>query len=250
MLRIAPLVCMLAFVIAVITVAPVFAQNNAQGSAGEAELKWFDFFVVKGGKITYLLIALSVVTISLTVEHAFSIRRATIAPDESIQKIKQLLGSKKYVEAVHYTQEEPSMLGHVLNAGLLEAANGYAAMQHAVQEALDDRASRLFRKIEYLNIIGNVSPMIGLFGTVFGMILLFAEIHGNAEFPAPQQVADKISIALITTFWGLAVAIPALSVFAVFRNRIDVLSAECAIVAEKLLSIFKPGVEGGFSQSR
>jgi hypothetical protein len=59
--------------------------------------------------------------------------------------------------------------------------------------------------------------------------------------PEPARIADDISIALVTTFWGLLVAIPALSVFALFRNRIDVLTAECAIAADRLLATFKPG---------
>ena len=76
---------------------------------------------------------------------------------------------------------------------------------------------------------------------VTGMILLFAEIHAADAFPGARIVADRIAIALITTFWGLAVAIPALSIYGVFRNRIDVLTAECALAAEHLLAVFKPG---------
>jgi biopolymer transport protein ExbB len=133
------------------------------------------------------------------------------------------------------------MLGYVLNAGLLEASNGYTAMERALEEMLDERSARLFRKTEYLSIIGNVSPMIGLLGTVMGMIMLFAEIHAADAFPGARIVADRIAVALVTTFWGLAVAIPALSIYAVFRNRIDVLTSECALAADHLLTVFKPG---------
>ena len=114
-------------------------------------------------------------------------------------------------------------------------------MERALEESLDERSARLFRKIEYMNIIGNVAPMIGLLGTVTGMILLFAEIHAADAFPGARIVADRIAIALITTFWGLAIAIPALSIYAVFRNRIDVLTAECALAAEQVLAVFQPG---------
>jgi len=240
LLRISCLTFMITLVLLFVTGTTAWAQPAA-GEASSSDLKWFDFFVLKGGYITLVLIALSVVTIALTVEHALSIRRMTIVPAEPTEKIKGLIDKKKYVEAVKFTAEEPSMMGYVLNAGLIEAPNGYATMERAIQESLDDRSSRLFRKIEYLNVIGNVSPMIGLFGTVYGMILLFARIHRQNAFPPPQEVANDISVALITTFWGLAVAIPALSVFAIFRNRIDVLTAECAIVTERLLSVFKPG---------
>ncbi len=116
-------------------------------------------------------------------------------------------------------------------------------MERALEESLEDRSAKLVRKIEYLNVIGNVSPMIGLFGTVYGMIRLFASIRAAGAIPEPAIIADDISIALVTTFWGLAVAIPALSAFAIFRNRVDVLTAECALTCEKLLAVFKPSSE-------
>ncbi len=220
---------------------PALAQTGSAGAAVPVtDINYFDFFVGKGGTIAYGLIALSVVMIALTVEHAVSIRRATIVPPEAARAAKALIDEKKYLEAIKYTAEDPSMLGYVLNAGLLEASNGFFAMERALEEMLEERSARLFRKTEYINIIGNVSPMIGLLGTVTGMIMLFAEIHAADAFPGARVVADRIAVALITTFWGLAVAIPALSVYAIFRNRIDVLTAECALAAEQLLSVFKP----------
>ncbi len=121
-------------------------------------------------------------------------------------------------------------------------------MERALEESLEDRSARLLRNIEYLNVIGNVSPMIGLFGTVYGMIRLFASIRAAGAIPEPAVIADDISIALVTTFWGLAVAIPALSAFAIFRNRIDVLTAECALTCEKVLAVFKPGADSPASR--
>lgn len=242
MMRVVLLVVFLALVSLLVFALPVLAQAEpAPDSEPGAEVKYFDFFVVKGGKIAFGLIALSIVTIALTIEHCLSIRRAAIVPTEAAEHTKALIAEKKYLEAIKFTAEDPSMIGYVLNACLIEAANGYVAMERALEESLEDRAARLFRKIEYVNIIGNVAPMIGLLGTVTGMILLFAEIHAADTFPGARIVADRIAIALITTFWGLAVAIPALSIYAVFRNRIDVLTAECALAAEHILSVFKPG---------
>ncbi len=250
LLRVVYLACFLVLVVVIILVVPAWAQPEGGAVAGAAapDINYFDFFVRKGGPIALVLIVLSVVTIALTIEHTLSIRRATIVPGEAARRTQELIEKKDYLEAIKFTAEDPSMLGYVLNAGLLEASNGYAAMNRALEETLDERSARLFRKTEYLHIIGNVSPMIGLLGTVTGMILLFAEIHASDTFPGARIVADKIAVALITTFWGLAVAIPALSIYAVFRNRIDVLTAECALAAEHLLSVFKPGTssdEGG-----
>ena len=240
--RLFTLACFLLLILYAMFALPATAQPNAPAlpAIGE-QIKYFDFFVVKGGPIAYGLIALSIVTIALTVEHCLSIRVATMVPPEAAEQTKALIDKGKYLDAIKFTAEDPSMLGYVLHAGLVEASKGYAAMERALEESLEDRAARLFRKTEYINIIGNVSPMIGLLGTVTGMILLFAEIHAADSFPGARIVADRIAIALITTFWGLAVAIPALSIYAIFRNRIDVLTAECALVAERLLSVFKPG---------
>ena len=244
--RLAPMILLLGTIVVAIASLPATAQPIAPDAtdATGPQIKYFDFFVMKGGPIAYGLILLSVVTIALTIEHFMSIRRVTIVPSDTADEARGLLSERKYLDAITYTAEDPSMMGYVLNTGLLEASNGYEAMERALEESLDERSAKLFRKIEYLNIIGIVAPMIGLFGTVTGMIFLFARIHAQGQIPAPRDVANDIAVALITTFWGLAVAIWALSFHAVFRNRIDVLTAECALAAERLLSVFKPGAAG------
>ncbi len=243
MLRILYLSGFAVLLVVMATALPAVAQPDASSStaATTPSVNYFDFFVVKGGYIAFGLIALSVVTLALTIEHCVSIRRGTITPTDAVTRVKELIDRKAYLEAIQFCSNEPTMLGYVLQAGLLEARNGFMSMERAIEETLDERSARMFRKIEYLNIIGNVAPMIGLLGTVTGMILLFAEIHAADAFPGARIVADKIAVALITTFWGLAVAIPSLSIYGVFRNRIDVLTAECALTAEQLLAVFKPG---------
>ena len=209
-----------------------------------SDSNWFDHFVVKGGWITFFLLGLSVVSIALIIEHFFSIRRATVVAPVVGQRIRELIDKREYVEAVKQSADDPSMLAYVVNAGLLDASNGFAAMERAVEESLEERSARLFRKIEWLNVIGSVAPMIGLFGTVFGMIKLFGSIREAGAIPEPGRIADDISIALVTTFWGLLIAIMSLSGFGWFRNRVDVLTAECALAADRLLRVFKPGAVG------
>ena len=84
-------------------------------------------------------------------------------------------------------------------------------------------------------MIGNVSPMVGLFGTVFGMIKLFNAIVITGGQPQPARLAEGISIALVTTFWGLFIAIPALSIYGVFRNRIETLVSDAVVEAENIM---------------
>ncbi|RJP35442.1 MAG: MotA/TolQ/ExbB proton channel family protein [Phycisphaerales bacterium] len=220
------------------------AAAQADADTGSSGTNWFDHFVVAGGWITYVLLGISVVAIALIVEHAVTIRRATVVAPQVAKDIRELIDRREYVAAVRRSADDPSMLGYVINAGLMEAANGYGAMERAVEESIEERSSRLFRKIEFLSVIGNVSPMIGLFGTVYGMIRLFSSIREAGAIPEPGRIAGDLSIALVTTFWGLVIAIVSLSGLGWFRNRVDVLTAECALTADRLLRVFRPGGAG------
>ena len=233
-----------ALLVILMAAAPAWAQPSGGGAGPASEsLNYFDFFVVKGGLIAWVIVLLSIAALALAIEYSISIRRSTIVPPSAVQETQRLVDERRYLEAVEFTAEEPSMLGYALHAALREAPNGFSAMERALEEAIEERSAKLYRKIEYLNIIGAISPMIGLFGTVVGMILLFAAIHSADTFPRAQIVADKVSIALVATFWGLAVAIPSLSVYAVFRNRIEVMTAECAVAADRILAVFKPAAQ-------
>ncbi len=240
----------LALVALVVTVLMLCAAGEVQAQiesgdtsgATAAELRWFDHFIGQGGWITwFVLLPLSVATVALAIEHAVSIRRDTLVPQIIVDETNELLAEKRYVDSVKLVAEDQSMLAYALHAALIEAGNGFASMERALEEAIEERSAKLMRKLEAINTIGNISPMIGLFGTVYGMIRLFASIGAAGELPSTAIIADDISIALVTTFWGVAIAIPALAIFAMFRNRVDGLTVECAITADRILSVFKPG---------
>ncbi|HNO80190.1 MAG TPA: MotA/TolQ/ExbB proton channel family protein [Phycisphaerae bacterium] len=225
-----------------------FAADGETESIGTVS-RIFDHFVKRGGYITwFILIPMSLATIALIVEHSISIRRERILPDRTIAQIREKLESRRFVDGLRYTEHDPSVISVAINSSLHQAENGYAAMQGAMLDSVEQQADRMMRKIEYLNVIGNVSPMVGLFGTVYGMIRLFASIREAGGIPEPARIADDISIALVTTFWGLMVAIPALTLFAFFRNRIDELTTECANKGNKLISIFEPSANPPISR--
>ncbi|MCG3138411.1 MAG: hypothetical protein HJJLKODD_02275 [Phycisphaerae bacterium] len=232
-------------------VLPAMAQNNPPANPlQKKELKTsaFDQYVTGGGWITYfVLIPLSFLMTGLSIEHFLNIRRGTLMPDELKASLVQLIQERRYKEVVETTAQHPSMLAGVIHAGLTQANSGLAAMERAMEEVLELRAAVLFRHIEYLNVIANVSPMIGLFGTVVGMIQVFSTIKQMGGQPDAVELAGGIAVALITTFWGLLIAIPALSIFHIMRNRIDALLAECAEEAEQLLQVFRPMGRGGLT---
>ena len=142
-----------------------------------------------------------------------------VVPEDTQQHIETMLAEKRYREAIEFSGSEPSYLAKVVSSGLNEASNGYAAMERALEETSDAETTRMLRPIEYLNVLGNIAPMLGLFGTVYGMIVAFNKLVETGGKPDPGELAAGISTALVTTFWGLVVAMPALAAYALIRNQ-------------------------------
>ena len=191
-----------------------------------------------GGPIGYVIIALSVAMVALIVEHLLSLRRASLMPRRQAEELHQLISGGQYAQAEAAARQHPSFLGYVVAAGLQELAFGYAAVEKAMEDASIEQSARLARKIEYLSVIGALAPMLGLMGTVWGMIQAFAEFTAKAN-PMPADFAPAISEALVTTLFGLCVAVPALAAYAWFRNRIEEYVAETTLMAEHLTTPLK-----------
>lgn len=176
--------------------------------------------------------------VALVIEHLLSIRRKAMMPPGLAETVHQHLSHGAITDARQQCKLQPSFLAHVLAAGLEEVDLGYEAVEKAMEEAAREQAARLFRKIEYLSVIGTLAPMLGLLGTVWGMILAFMEFERKAN-PQVSELAPGIYKALVTTLMGLGVAVPALAFFAIFRNRIDELVAEASLMAERVFADFK-----------
>lgn len=195
---------------------------------------------ILGSLIIWFLLALSAGSFGMIGFMALTNQRKNILPPGVVEEARRMLSDGRYKEAIALTGQEPSYFSRVLGAALREASHGYSAMIRALEQTADELTTVRLRQIEYLNVVGQVSPMIGLFGTVYGMILAFQAIviaGGNAD---PVLLAGGIGTALTTTFWGLVVAIPALSGYAVVRNKIDALTAEATLAAEEMVNQFRP----------
>ena len=199
-----------------------------------------DFFrlLQDGGAVGYIIICLSVALLALIVEHIMNIRRKVLMPDGLADEIHQLLLTGQIRQAEHQCQQQPSFLGYLLKAGLGALPLGFPAVEKALEDASAQQAARLFRKIEYLNVIGVVAPMLGLLGTVWGMILAFMEFEAKAN-PQVSELAPGIYGALVTTLQGLSVAIPSVAAYAYFRNRVDELVAQASLLAEHVFSAYR-----------
>jgi len=194
-----------------------------------------------GGVIGYIICGLSLAMVALIVEHWLSIRRGALMPYGLAEEVHRLIVQGQFKAADDVCRQRPSFLGYVLQAGLSEVDLGYAAVEKAMEDAATQQAARLLRKIEYLAVISTVAPMLGLMGTVWGMILAFMEFERKAN-PQVSELAPGVYKALVTTLFGLVVAVPAISAFAYFRNRVDELVAQTALLAEHVFADFKRAV--------
>jgi biopolymer transport protein ExbB len=193
---------------------------------------------IDGGAIGYIIVGLSLVMVALIFEHLLTIRRSTLMPRGMAEDIERLIQQGQFKVAEERCRASPSLLGYLLGSGLSEYELGYSAVEKAMEDAAAEQSARLMRKIEYLSIISTVAPMLGLMGTVWGMIVAFMEFERKAN-PQVSELAPGIYKALVTTLFGLIVAIPAISAFGFFRNRIDELVAQTALTAEHVFADFK-----------
>jgi biopolymer transport protein ExbB len=229
----------------------ILAQVDSAPS-GVSSVSVLRHFVVDGGPITwFVLIPLSVVTLSLAVHYLFTIRRKPQVPTTLAQTLVNAATRGEVRKIVELTNNDDSMLGQAGFAAATHIRDGGQAAREAVDEAVEEHATRLLRRIEYLNVIGNIAPMIGLLGTVVGMIQAFSRIFAaGGGMPDAGKLAGDIAVALVTTFWGILIAIPALTFFAIFRNRVDGYAAECMKLCDSIVSILSRGPSPTLEQAQ
>jgi biopolymer transport protein ExbB len=211
---------------------PSLARADGPIPAGFANLD-FRKLIEAGGGVGIVIGALSVGMVALVFEYMISLRRGATIPRRLAQRLRELVSQRQFKLAADESRHNGSLLGLVVAAGLAEIDSGYAAVEKAMEDACAQHAGRLYRKIDYLSVIGTLSPMLGLLGTVWGMMLAFSEFASKANV-AVTELAPGISTALVNTLFGLAVAIPAYAAYAYFRNRVDEALANCSQVAEHI----------------
>jgi len=217
------------------------AEGSAPPSPGETGTSMSLLQLVKhGGVVGYIILCLSCVAMGLALENAISIRMVKLAPPKDVAVIRKLIREKRFDELKRLNQGKTSYLTRVVIAGLKELPLGYAAMIKAMEDAGEALSAALARKVEHLNVISNIAPMLGLLGTVTGMLRCFNEISTIKGTVEPQMLARGIFEALVTTVEGLIVAIPALYLFSVFRNRVDECVGQASLIAEELVTHLKP----------
>jgi biopolymer transport protein ExbB len=189
--------------------------------------------------IFFTIILLSIAGMTFIIMGAIRTFPNVMMPEASTNHIRELIGNKQFKELLEFTETDPSFISKALSPALKRAPS-FAAMKEAMETAIGEQTANEFRKIEILNIVGNLGPLLGLMGTVLGMIESFNEMYNAHGAVGPQILASGIARALAHTFLGLFLALPCLAAFGVLRTLIDRNTVRGALVAEELLLMVKP----------
>jgi biopolymer transport protein ExbB len=219
--------------------APEPAGELTRVDASESFLHWM---WRASGPIGWVILGMSFYLVALVVWMAFQYRKSIAVPDMLVREVGDLLGQRRFGDAYQRLVLDSSFLARVLAAGVRKLPTGQAQALRAMDQANEDATMEMEHRTTYLATVGTLGPMIGLVGTVYGMILSFRVIATAGSSPQASDLARGISTALFATLEGIAVSIPAIFFYALFRNRIARLSLEVAMAAESLLEQFAPGV--------
>jgi len=189
-----------------------------------------------GGWVMWPIVLCSIAALAIIGERFWSLQKKYVAPPNLLAQARQWLARKELDETNLNLMRNSSPLGRILAAGLINRNHDRAIIKEAIENAGRHSVPELERYLRTLGTIAAISPFLGLFGTVIGMIQMFSGIgtHGVGD---PSIVANGISTALVATAGGLAVAIPSLMAYRYFRGRVDDLLLEMEQEAVKLVDI-------------
>ncbi len=216
-----------------------FAQDGAAETAQPSKnvLTWL--IESLGWGYILIFLALSFVFFAFLIMNILAARRDYVCPQHLIEGFEAHLDQKQYQEAYELAKADESFLGNVLAAGMAKLSGSYQSAVDSMQEVGEEESLKLDHRLSYLALIGTISPMIGLFGTVHGMITSFQVIALGGTAPDATKLASGISTALLTTLIGLAIAIPAIAAFNIIRNIIQRQVLEVGITSDRLMNRFE-----------
>ncbi|MDE2259145.1 MAG: MotA/TolQ/ExbB proton channel family protein [Betaproteobacteria bacterium] len=182
-----------------------------------------------------LLVIASVVGLAIIFERLVVLRASRVLPEGLLNDVLVQVRDHGISPQLVQKLESGSPLGRILSAGLRNERNSREAMKESIEEAGRAVLVDLERSLSTLGTVASISPLLGLFGTVVGMIMLFGS--QNPAGASPAELAQGISVALYNTAFGLVVAVPSMIFYRLFRSRIDMLVAEMEQQAIKLVEV-------------
>ncbi|MBC7771684.1 MAG: MotA/TolQ/ExbB proton channel family protein [Pyrinomonadaceae bacterium] len=196
-----------------------------------------DLFLKSIDMFTVLLVLGSIVSVAVIIQCMWEIRARRILPLRPTETITRLANLGQWTELRHFTSEDNSFLSRVVRAAMNTPGEDRIAIRDAAELTASEECARWFRKIEPLNIVGNLGPLLGLAGTVWGMIIAFTSLGQGGGQANPGELALGISKALFHTLLGLLLAVPSLLVFGLYRTKIDRHCTRAMVTAAEIVEM-------------
>ncbi len=220
------------------TSAALGASPLEAGAAGSGS---FVDLLFRGAELPgAIIIAMSVAAVAILLDHLRADRRRTIAPAEVVDAARGLLEARRYSECVTRLQASGSIVAEVLVAAFRQSRRGFEAVERAAEGGLEVWTSRLRRRADGLHVLGHLGPLMGLLGTILGMIRAFSQMQATQGAYRADDLAGGIALALVNTFLGLVLAIVGLGLHAVCRNRVEAFMTEAAFAVREILEPLRP----------
>ncbi len=182
-----------------------------------------------------ILLFVSIALVALIVLLAMELRLGSAVPPGFVEDFTDTVNKRRFKEAYEMAREDGSFLGRVMVTGMSRLQYGIEDAREAAFNMVESIKAGKDQLVTYLATIGTLGPMLGLVGTVYGMILSFMEL-GTGTAPSPSKLAEGISHALVVTLLGVALSVPAIFCHAFFRNRLIRISMDVANVSDDLLT--------------
>ncbi|MBX3441920.1 MAG: MotA/TolQ/ExbB proton channel family protein [Planctomyces sp.] len=221
-------------------------QPGAPDDAPEAHTSQHPviWFLWTSGPIGAFIFLLSIYFIATVTRLFKEIRMPVAMPPEIVAEARVLIEKRNFKGVYALVKEDNSHFSQVLRAGLTELPSGLSESREAMEMVSDVLHTEDDKKISMLAVLGTLGPMIGLLGTLVGMIKSFAVIAINDTQIKASQVAEGISEALLLTLEGVALSVPAIYFFAVFRNRVSTISANVLLTADEMIRALAAAAKG------
>ena len=232
----------------ILSTSALFAQDADAEAVGSPSM--LQQYVIAGGWPMILIGMLILALIGLCVFNFMNLSRAKFCPDDLKAGLMDHMMNCRVRSAIELGASSPSYLGRMMAYALpnVDARRPEDLGRDYVEDAIADFTINENRKsmtlINYISLIAQTAPMMGLFGTVLGMVAAFATLSSGDGSTDPGLLAGDISVALLTTLWGLVTAIPSLTAYFFFKNKLNNLVAECHHTAEELLNASIQTVNG------
>ena len=223
--------------------AVVMLSGLALASDGAPKKSWLELFQTTG-PVGYMMVITSMTGTALLIEHFVNVRKEKMAPAQVASDLEAYIQNGEYDAALEMCETEQGYLSNLVGAALRMRHAGFGEMVNSMEQAATQEQFKVTTKVSYLSLIGNIGPLLGLLGTVTGLIASFQVIEG-LKAPTPKDLASGVYESLVNTTMGLFIGIVWLTAFFFYKNLVTKIALEINLQAARIIAPFATAEGGG-----